>query len=304
MSANLISSFAVSAIGAAAPIALAALGGLYTAAAGSLSVAIEGSILVGAFAAASIGAASGSLELGLIGGAFGGLLLAATVAGAAIKLRADVFVAGLAANLLAGGGVSALSQSVFDTKGVVPAEALGRGAASSAPDSLNVLGQGSAFIVLSAAAVLLAFAYTTSVFGLRLRASGQEAEAARAAGINPDRYRVASHLIAGTASGLAGAYMACGVAAFVPGMSAGRGWIALAAIYLGGKKPGGIVASCLLFGALFALANLLQGLRGQVAENAELLQAIPYLATAIAFVLWKRRGLESAKRKRAMGETS
>jgi len=304
MSASLIASFAASALGAAAPIALAALGGLYTAAAGSLSVAIEGSILVGAFAAASIGSASGSLELGLLGGALGGALLAATVAGAANKLRADVFVAGLAANMLAGGAVSALSQSFFGTKGVLPSDALGRGAAHSGSGGFSFLGQGSAFLVLAAAAAILAIMYATSVFGLRLKASGQGSEAARAAGIEPDRYRFVAHLVAGAAAGLAGAYMACTVAAFVPGMSAGRGWIALAAIYLGGRKPAGITLSCLLFGSLFALSNLLQGLRGQVAENAELLQAMPYLASALAFILWKRRGRKAARRKGAMGESS
>ncbi len=302
MSSSLAASFAVSALGAAAPIALAALGGLYTAAAGSLSVALEGSILAGAFAAAAIGSASGSFELGLLAGLLAGTLVAATVAVAAIRLRADVFVAGLAANILAGGAVSTLSQALFGTKGVLPAEALSRGAAYSGPGGLNFQGQGSAFALLAAASAVLALMYAKSVFGLRLRASGQEGEAARAAGIDPDRYRFAAHLVAGAASGIAGAYMACSIAAFVPGMSAGRGWIALAAIYLGGRKPAGIIASCLLFGSLFALSNLLQGSGGLVAENAELLQAMPYLASALAFILWKRRGRAAALRKGTMGE--
>ncbi len=302
MSAALLASFAAAALGSSAPIALAALGGLYTAAAGSLSVALEGSMLAGAFAAAAIGVASGSLWLGLLAGAFAGALLASMVAAAAIRLRADVFVAGLAANILAGGAISALSQAFFGTKGVLPSEALGRGAAGPGPGGISFLGQGSAFVAAIAAAAVLALMYGRSVFGLRLKASGQEGDAARAAGIDPDRYRFAAHLVAGAASGLAGAFMAVGVAAFVPGMSAGRGWIALAAIYLGGRKPSGIALSCILFGSLFALANMLQGLRGAMSENAELLQALPYLASALAFILWKRRGRAAARQRGAMAE--
>jgi general nucleoside transport system permease protein len=289
MNEAILASLAASTLGSAAPILAAALGGLFTATAGSLSVALEGSILVGAFAAASVAQASGSLALGLAAGAAAGLLLSALVAGAAILLRADVFVAGLAANLLAPGAASAISQAAFGTKGVLPAEALAAGAVSSSPGAWSFLGQGPAFFVLAAAAALLALWHSKSVFGLRLKACGEEGEAALAAGLRPNRYRVAAHLISGAASGLAGAAMACGIAAFVPGMSAGRGWIALVAIYLGGRKPGGVALSCLVFGFLFAASNLAQGLYGAAASGAELAQALPYLATAVAFVLWKKR---------------
>jgi len=289
MSADMIADLAASTLGAAAPIAAAALGGLFTATAGSLSVALEGSILVGAFAAAAVGQAGQSLALGMAAGALAGALLSLLVATAAIALRADVFVAGLAANVLAPGAASAISQAVFGTKGVLPAEAIAVGAAPSASIGRSILDQGPAFYALVGAVILLAVAHSKSVFGLRVRASGEGEDAARAAGISPDRYRFAAHLVSGAASGLAGAALACGVAAFVPGMSAGRGWIALVAVYLGGRKPAGVALACLLFGFLLALSNLAQGLSSQAASGAELLQAMPYLATAIAFVLWKRR---------------
>jgi simple sugar transport system permease protein len=290
MNWNVIASIAASTLGAAAPLAVAALGGLLTATAGSLSVALEGSILVGAFAAAAVGQATQSLALGMAAGAATGSLLSLLVAAAAIRLRADVFVAGLAANLLAAGAVSAISQAAFGTKGVLPAESLAAGTSFSASPGLSILGQGPAFFACAVAAAILALAHSKTVFGLRLKASGEGGESARAAGIDPDRYRIAAHALSGAASGLAGAALACGVAAFVPGMSAGRGWIALVAVYLGGMRPGGAALSCLLFGFLFAISNLTQGLYGAAASGAELLQALPYLATALAFIFWKRRG--------------
>jgi general nucleoside transport system permease protein len=284
-----LASMTASTLGQTAPLLAAALGGLFTATAGSLSVALEGSMLAGAFAAAAIGGPANSLALGLAAGAIAGALLSSLVAAAAIALRADVFVAGLAANLLAPGAASALSQAAFGTKGVLPAEAMAAGTASSASGAWSVFGQGPAFYALLAAAAILALVHSKSVFGLRLKACGEGGEAAVSAGIAPNRYRLAAHLVSGAASGLAGAAMTCGVAAFVPGMSAGRGWIALVAVYLGGRRPAGVALSCLLFGFLFAVSNMAQGLYESAASGAALLQALPYLATAIAFVLWKRR---------------
>jgi general nucleoside transport system permease protein len=289
MSSIPLESLVASSLGQTAPLLVAALGGLFTATAGSLSVALEGSMLAGAFAAAAVGGSAQSLALGLAAGAVAGALLSSLVAAAAIALRADVFVAGLAANLLAPGAASALSQAIFGTKGVLPAEAMAAGAASRSSGGWTALGQGPVFFVLLAAGAVLALIHSTSVFGLRLRACGENGEAALSAGLSPNRYRFAAHLVSGAASGLAGAAMTCGVAAFVPGMSAGRGWIALVAIYLGGRNPGGAALSCLLFGFLFAASNLAQGLYEAAATSAELLQALPYLATAIAFVAWKKR---------------
>jgi general nucleoside transport system permease protein len=290
MSSISLASLVASTLGQTAPLLVAALGGLFTAPAGSLSVALGGSMLAGAFAAAAVGGPAQNLALGLAAGLVAGALLSSLVAAAAIALRADVFVAGLAANLLAPGAASAMSQAIFGTKGVLPAEAMAAGAASLTNGGWNALGQGPAFFALLAAAAILALIHAKSVFGLRLRACGDGEEAALSSGLAPDRYRFAAHIVSGAASGLAGAALTCGVAAFVPGMSAGRGWIALVAIYLGGRKPGGTALSCLLFGFLFAAANAAQGLYEAAASGAELLQALPYLATAIAFVVWKRLG--------------
>jgi len=269
-------SLLLSSLGSAAPLALAALGGLATGASGSLAISLEGSMLAGAFAAAATARATGSLGLGLAVGALAGLFLSLLVAAAAIGLKSDVFVAGLAANILAPGLVSVISEAAYGTKGVLAAEAL-------RASDWTILA------VLAAAALLLALVLSRSVFGLRLRVAGEGDEVAKAAGIDSGRYRLAAHLIAGAASGLAGAALAAGIGAYVPGMTTGRGWIALVAVFLGGSRAGGVILSCLLFGCLFALANFAQGFAGSgAASMAELLQALPYLATALALIAFKR----------------
>ena len=276
MIADSLASLGLSTLGSAAPLGLAALGGLATESAGSLSVALEGCMLVGAFSAAAVAKATGDMALGLAAGTLAGLFLSSLVGAAALGLKADVFVAGLAANIFAPGIVSVVSQSAYGTKGVLTAEALRAG------DLARLA-------ILACSACILALFLSRSVFALRLRAAGEGDEIAKAAGISSRPYRFAAHMIAGAASGLAGAFLAAGIGAYVPNMSSGRGWIALVAVFLGGRKPGGVLAASLLFGFLFALADSAQGFAFPGASSgSELLQAIPYAATAVALVLWKR----------------
>ncbi len=276
-----LAALCLAALSSAAPLAIAALGALATESAGSLSIAVEGSMVAGAFAAAAVGQASGSLALGLAAGASGGLLLSSLVAASALALRADVFVAGLAANLLAPGLVSMLSQAIYGTKGVLGSELM-------RTDPVAILA------ISAAALTLLALALSRTVFGLRLRASGQGDEAAKAAGISAPSYRFSAHLLAGASAGLAGATLVAGIGAYVPGMVTGRGWIALVAVFLGARKPLGAMGGSLLFGLLFAVSNLAQAFPGQggasgtPAGYAELLQTLPFIATAVALIVWKR----------------
>jgi simple sugar transport system permease protein len=287
-----LTSLALSSLSCAAPLALAAIGTLATEESGSLSISIEGCMIVGAFAAAVSAQAGAGLVTGLAAGATAGLGLSCLVGGASLALGADVFVAGLAANILAPGLVSVLSQAAFGTKGVLAAESLRSG-----PWPI--------LFALSLLCLLLILLLTRSVFGLRLRASGSSEsratgkEIAQAAGISSRRYRFSAHLIAGAAAGVAGASLAAGVGAYVPGMTTGRGWIALVAVFLGGRRAWPVFLSCLVFGFLIALANLGQSFwnGGDGGGNAvELLQALPYIATAVALIAWRR--LEKAKEER------
>jgi simple sugar transport system permease protein len=290
MSIERLTSMLLSLLGSAAPLCLAALGGLATEAAGSLSIALEGYMLVGAFAAAVAGHAGLGLAAALAAGAIAGTAIAFLVAAAALTLKADVFVAGLAANMLASGLVSMISQAAFGTKGVVAAESM-------RADPLVLV------LSLAGLALLVYLSLSRSVFGLRLRAAGEGGEVAKAAGIDQGKYRFAAHLIAGAAAGVAGASLAAGIGAYVPGMSTGRGWIALVAVFLGSRRSGGVLLSSIAFGSLFALSTLAQsawggGNREAFSSSAsELMQALPYLATAIALIAWKLR--EKAKGREA-----
>ncbi len=269
MSLDGLAALLAAGLAAGAPIALAALGGLLTEAAGALSVALEGAMLAGAFAAAAVAVTTGNAALGLAAGLVAGALVGLLVGYAAGRLRADVFVAGLAANLLAPGAASLLSEEFFGTKGVIPAPAL-----AGAP----------VFAVMALAAIVIVAAYSLTPFGLRLRAVGERNEAARAAGLNSGAYRLGAHLAAGAAAGLAGAALASKIGAFVPGMSSGRGWIALVAIYLGAKRPGGVLLASLAFGLLISLSNAAQAFKD---APAELFLGLPYLVTALALILGK-----------------
>ena len=273
MSGPLLISTLLEALASALPIALAAMGGLLTEFAGSLSVALEGSMLGGAFAALVAFSAFASLPLAMLAAALVGASIGLLVGLVSTRLRADVFVAGLAANLLVPALVALASERGFSTKGVVvlePAEA-----------SL-AQGKGMEILVIFALLIFgLWLLVDRTVLGPRFRAAGEKDEAARAAGLDRDGLRVAAHAVAGAAAGLAGVSLSMAIGAFVPGMSAGRGWMALVAIYLGGKKPAGILVASLAFGLLLAFANLAQTSRWL---PPELLPALPWLVTATVYI--------------------
>lgn len=274
-----------SALSAALPLALAGLGGLFTETAGSLSVALEGAMLAGAFASVALASATGSVGLALGAALLAGLLVGLALGQVSTRLRADVFVAGLALNLLVPALLAILSGWIFGTQGVVNLPPSIAGAA------LSRDGGTAAVLVLLCLALWLTL--ERSPLGLRLRAAGEGGEAARAAGLDRDGLRRLAHLVAGATAGLAGSWLALSVAAFVPGMSAGRGWIALVAIYLGARTPLGTLAASLGFGLLLSLSNRAQSV---ALLPPELLPALPYLVTLVVYLLslWRsrsRRGL-------------
>lgn len=287
-----LAGLASAALSSGFPVALAALGGLYTESAGSLSVALEASMLAGAFAAVAAASATGSIAVAVVASLLAGLAVGFVLGQVSTRLKADVFVAGLALNLLVPALVSIISSATFHTQGVVN---LPQGVAGGA-----IARDGWTAAFLAAGGLLLWAIHELSPLGLRLRAAGERGEAARAAGLDRDGLRRFAHLVAGGAAGLAGSWLALSVAAFVPGMSAGRGWIALVAIYLGGRHPLGSVAASLGFGVLIALSDRAQSF---ALIPPELLPALPYLVTLSVYAvsLWrrKRRARDAASERRA-----
>ncbi|OHD80559.1 MAG: hypothetical protein A3J97_01035 [Spirochaetes bacterium RIFOXYC1_FULL_54_7] len=289
---NALGSIFPSTISVLAPLLPVALAGLATEYVGVLNIALEGLILLGGFTFVLVGSQAGATL---------GLLAAMIVAAAtswfsdrfAVKTKADPFVVGLGLNLLAPGIVSLVSQASFGTKGVVPVSQLATSRLFSSMEGLpafigTLVGHRQSDYLAIFFALLVALVLGTTPFGLRLRATGTNPDALRLAGLDPDRTRSQAFALSGLACGVSGAVLAAGIGAWVPNLSAGRGWIALVAIYLGGRRLGGTIVATAVFAMLMAAAGAGQAIPG---AQADLLMALPYLLTACVVVIgsWLRR---------------
>jgi simple sugar transport system permease protein len=278
---------AFNAIVAMTPLLFAGIGGLFTELSGTLNIALEGLILVGAFAAAAAANASGSIAVGLLSGGFFSALLAIAFGFVTIRLKANVFITGLATNIFASGIVALLSRQFFETRSVVafaipaivrPLEpSLGR-----IPLFGRLLFSHGWLTYISWLFVVLAWLllFRTTI-GTKLRATGANSEAVTVSGFSPDRYRLIAFAASGIACGFAGASLSLPLSAFVPNMSAGRGWIALVAIFLGRRSPVGISLACLVFALAESYSNYAQGV---FKIPSEFILAIPYIVTLIALI--------------------
>jgi len=268
------------------PFLLAAAGGLFTELAGSLSIALEGFMLIGAFTGIIAAHVSGSLAAGLAAGMFFAVLFAALYGFAAYFLKADIFIAGLAANLLASGLTSVISGRFFGTKGVLRFDNIPGLKAVKLP----FIGGYSIMVYLSW--IFLVFSWYVlfrTPFGMRVRSTGYDEETVRSLGLRPGLYRLISVLIAGAACGAAGAMLSLNVSAFVPNITAGRGWIALVVIYLGNRSFAGIFAASFVFGLSISLSNYAQGV---VSIPPDFILAFPYLLTVtvmVVYSVWHKR---------------
>ena len=261
------------------PILFAALGGLLTERAGVLNIGLEGLILTGAFAGIAGANLTGSLAAGLATGAVAGVLLAGVYSVACIELRSNIFVAGLATNLLAAGVVPYLSALLYDTKGVVRLQ-IDPGFPSVAGVSMMVV------LSVFVAAVITVLLFRTP-FGMRLRATGGNPDALPARALDPNHYRRIAMLASGLFAGFAGAEVSLRLGVYLPNISAGRGWIALVAIFLGARHPLGAVGAALIFAFFESFAGAAQGF---TTIPGTLLLGLPYLITLLAMVLYSALG--------------
>jgi len=249
---------------AAAPLALAALGGLLTELSGSLGIFLEGFMVLGAFFAWTTASALDSV---LFGTAFAVLLSAAVGWGLSRFVKAsgaNPFIVGLALNLAASGLTETLSTLWYGTKGVLRDP--GRSGVSLP------------FVYAAWGLVVLAGLFIErSKPGLRLRAAGSAPEASAERGIKVQNYRDLAWAAAAALAALAGAELTFRVGAYAPGGSAGRGWIALAAVYLGFRRVWGVAAAALLF----ALGEQL----GSAAQGASILPATVLLGLPAGLAL-------------------
>jgi simple sugar transport system permease protein len=265
-----------------APLLFAAMGGLLSERSGVTNIALEGLMLLGAFAAAAGTFFSGNPMIGLAVGMLAGLLGAIVFGVWTIGLRADQIVAGTAINLLGAGLTAFLVQRIWNQAGGSPqVEKLP--AFSVGGNNVNILVP-VAFLMVPLVHVVL---YRTKA-GLRIMAAGESPTAAESVGIAVPAYRYACVLASGLLAGLGGAYLSIGdLSQFTTNMTAGRGFIALAAVIFGNWTPWGTLAAALLFGFSQALRYQVQALNLPISQD--LLIALPYLVTLVAVTLFARR---------------
>jgi general nucleoside transport system permease protein len=294
---DLFAQIAGSAIRVSVPLLFACLAGLYSERAGVFDIGLEGKMLVGAFAAGTVAALTGSAWAGLIAAILASVFFALIHGFASITHRGNQIVSGVAINFIAAGLTAQLGETWFDIGGQTPQlpnEARFMGAPwPFAAELRNVPVIGQIYSqILSGQNILVYMAFLAvpltwwllyrTRFGLRLRAVGENPAAVDTAGISVPAMRYAAVTCCGVLCGFAGAYLAIAQgASFIENMTAGKGFIALAALIFAKWRPIPAMWACLLFGVLEAVANRLQGvpITGIGEVPVQLMQAVPYILT-------------------------
>ena len=283
----------------ATPLVLAALAGLFAERSGVIDIGLEGKMLGAAFAAASAAAVTGSAWVGLLTAIACSTVLAMIHGFASITCRGNQVVSGMALNIIVAGLGPTLAEAWFEQGGRTP---LLGGAARFSPIVLPYaqelrtvpaigplyaeLISGHSILVYVAALMvpLVAWVVYRTRFGLRLRAVGENPSAVDTAGIGVAAMRYRALLVTGMLCGLAGAYLSIAHnASFIRDMTAGKGYLALAALIFGKWRPVPALLACLLFAFTDAIQIRLQGvplpLVGQV--PTQFIQALPYVLTVL-----------------------
>jgi simple sugar transport system permease protein len=261
----------------ATPLLFAALGGMFSERSGVINIALEGLMLAGAFTAAVVTYETSNPFLGFACGMIAGAVLAFFYAIACIKFEADQVVAGFGINILMLGLPALLSSALYDSAGSTQQIAKD----NLLPDffSINI----ASYLAFLLVPVCWYIFYKTP-FGLRLRATGENPAAADAAGINVTNLRYTAVILSGVLAAAGGAYLSIGQSSlFTRGMTAGRGFIALAALILAKWRPVPVLLACLFFGFTEALTIPLANYKLASGENipVQFVQIIPYVLTII-----------------------
>ena len=268
-----------SAIRLATPLIFAALGGMFSERAGVINIALERLMLAGAFTAAVATYELQNPYIGFLCGVAVGGIVALIFAIAVIKFEADQVVTGFAVSLLMLGLPAVISSRIYDSAGSTQQIAK----QFLLPEFFNRISIASllAFAIVPMCWYVL---YKTP-FGLRIRAAGENPEAADAAGVNVITLRYVAVVISGLLAAAGGAYLSIGQSSlFTRGMTAGRGYIALAALILAKWKPIPVLIACLFFGFTEALAIQMQGvIKMPSGEDVpvQFIQMIPYVLTIV-----------------------
>lgn len=270
----------------ATPLIFAALGGIFSERSGVVNIALEGMMLIGAFTAMFVTYHTGLPWVGVLGAIAAGALIGLLHAVFCIRYRANQVVTGTAINIFAGGLTVFLLRYFFGAAGTSPSvntiaditiPVLNR-----IPWIGRVIGRHNPLVYLALLAVVVVhiILYKTP-WGLRLRAVGEHPRAADTVGVNVFRMRYLAVIISGSLAGLGGTYLSIAhLSRFSEGMTAGRGFIALAAVIFGKWTPFGALGACLFFGYADALQMRLQ----DVGIPTQFMNMLPYILTIVALV--------------------
>lgn len=286
-------SFGYAVLRVTTPILFATLGALISIKAGVVNISMEGTMLTAALTGVAVSALTGSALAGLIAAVLAGMLLGLMLAYFALNLKTNIILAAIAINLMASGGTVFGLFIISGDRGISSSLASRVLPRIEIPilhqipvlgpifSSHNVL----TYVAFLSVVLVYVLLYKTPL-GLRIRAVGENAHAADSVGISVIKTQYIALIMSGAFAGFGGAFMSMGyVSWFSTNMTAGRGFIALAAEALGMGKPFGVLLTSLLFGSADALANALQAFR----IPSEFVQMVPYVVTIVGLVVYAQR---------------
>jgi general nucleoside transport system permease protein len=298
---GLVEAIVLSVLAASTPLLLAAVGELVVERAGVLNLGLEGMMIMGAACGFAGAWFSGSTMVGALAGITAGALMAAVFATLALGLAVNQVAAGLALTIF-GVGLSGLIGAGFVGERIEPAPPLDLGPLTGLPLLGKALVGQDGFVYLSL--VLIAgiwwFLHRARA-GLILRAVGENHHSAHAMGLPVLRIRTIAVLFGGACAGLGGAYLPLAYTPFfTPGMTAGRGWIALALVVFASWRPGRVLAGAWLFGAVTILQLHAQAM--SLPMPPQFMSALPYVATiAVLIAISRRRGVKGSAAPASLG---
>ncbi|APO51550.1 ABC-type uncharacterized transport system permease subunit [Bradyrhizobium diazoefficiens] len=297
---ELVEAIILAVLAASTPLLIAATGELVTERSGVLNLGVEGMMIVGAACGFAGAWLTGSILVGALFGIVAGALMSLIFALMALGLAVNQVATGLALTIL-GIGLSGLIGAGFVGERITPAAHLALPGLTDIPLVGRVLFGEDAFVYFSIALIIGVwwFLYRTRA-GLILRACGDNHVSAHALGYPVLRIRTFAVMFGGACAGLAGAYLPLAYTPFfIPGMTAGRGWIALALVVFSSWRPGRLVVGAYLFGAVTILQLHAQG--WGVGIPSQFMSALPYLATVIVLVLLSRARTGGSTAPAALG---
>jgi len=290
--------FLASVIRICTPIILPSMGGLFATAAGTFNMALEGIMLWGAFTGVFVSAYTGSVWLAVLCGLIAGILASMILAVFHLEFGVDLVLGGLAVNLFSSGGTIFLMYTLIGEKGntsTLPSLSVPNvhiPLIKDIPILGEILSGHPVFTYVAIVAIIVAYIvmYRTR-FGTHVRAVGENTNAAITLGINVKKIRYLAIGISGALAALGGMSLSMAyLQMFQRDMSAGRGWIALAAVNLGRRHPLGVAAAAVVFGLADALANQF----GSLNIPSQLVQIIPYATTIVALVVYALQQKQAA----------